>query len=121
MNGSYSPQLYSPWFLTVKQKILFILLEKGALQNSEIAKKASITEQWCSQAINALHAEGLIESELKPPRKLNKPTKKSIKIVKSLFQDFLSRKVTRRLKAEPLLGVGSQMRSPAPTATSETS
>jgi len=49
-------------FLTVKQKILVILLEKGPLQNSQIAKRAGITEQWCSEMINALQREGLIES-----------------------------------------------------------
>ncbi|MEM3696526.1 MAG: winged helix-turn-helix transcriptional regulator [Candidatus Bathyarchaeia archaeon] len=70
--------------LTVKQKILITLLENGPLQNNEIAKRAGITEQWCSQILATLHAEGLIESELKPPRKINKLTKKGAEIAKSL-------------------------------------
>ncbi|MEM3162726.1 MAG: winged helix-turn-helix transcriptional regulator [Candidatus Bathyarchaeia archaeon] len=71
-------------FLTVKQKILVILLEKGPLQNSEIAKRAGITEQWCSETINALHKEGLIESQFITPRRINKPTNKGIEIAKRL-------------------------------------
>ncbi|MEM3581433.1 MAG: winged helix-turn-helix transcriptional regulator [Candidatus Bathyarchaeia archaeon] len=59
-------------FLTVKQTILVILLEKGPLQNSEIAQKAGITEQRCSQTINTPHEEGLIESRFMTPRRINK-------------------------------------------------
>ena len=61
-------------FLTVKQKILVILLGKGSLQNSDIAKRVGLTEQWCSEMINALHAEGLIESQFITPRRINKLT-----------------------------------------------
>jgi len=71
-------------FLTVKQKILLTLLEYSQLQNNEIAKHVGITEQWCSKTLATLHMEGLIESELKPPRKINKLTKKGAEIAKSL-------------------------------------
>jgi predicted transcriptional regulator len=71
-------------FLTVKQKILVILLEKGPLQNSEIAKRAGITEQWCSEIINALHAEGLIESQFITPRRINKLTDKGVEVARRL-------------------------------------
>jgi Mn-dependent DtxR family transcriptional regulator len=71
-------------FLTVKQKILVILLEKGPLQNSEIAKRAGITEQWCSETINALQAEGLIESQFIIPRRINKLTEKGMEVAKRL-------------------------------------
>jgi predicted transcriptional regulator len=73
-------------FLTVKQKILVILLEKGPLQNSEIAKRAGITEQWCSEIINALHAEGLIESQFITPRRINKLTERGVEVAKHLKQ-----------------------------------
>jgi predicted transcriptional regulator len=71
-------------FLTVKQKILVILLEKGPLQNSQIAKRAGITEQWCSETINALHSEGLIESQIITPRRINKLTDKGVEVAKRL-------------------------------------
>ncbi|MDW8041169.1 MAG: winged helix-turn-helix transcriptional regulator [Nitrososphaerota archaeon] len=71
-------------FLTVKQKILVILLEKGPLQNSEIAKKAGITEQWCSETISALHEEGLIESQFISPRRINKLTTRGIEVARHL-------------------------------------
>ena len=71
-------------FLTVKQKILVTLLEKGPLQNSQIAKGVGITEQWCSETINALHAEGLIESQFITPRRINKLTHKGIEVAKRL-------------------------------------
>jgi len=71
-------------FLTVKQKILVILLEKGPLQNSQIAKRAGITEQWCSETINALQAEGLIESQFIIPRRINKLTEKGMEVAKRL-------------------------------------
>jgi Mn-dependent DtxR family transcriptional regulator len=67
-------------FLTIKQKILVILLEKGPLQNSEIAKRAGITEQWCSEMINVLHSEGLIESQFITPRRINKLTSKGTEV-----------------------------------------
>ncbi|MEJ5327076.1 MAG: winged helix-turn-helix transcriptional regulator [Candidatus Bathyarchaeia archaeon] len=71
-------------FLTVKQKILVILLEKGPLQNSEIAKRAGITEQWCSEMINALHSEGLIESQFIAPRRINRLTGKGVEVARRL-------------------------------------
>jgi DNA-binding Lrp family transcriptional regulator len=77
-------------FLTVKQKILVILLEKGPLQNSEIAKRAGITEQWCSEIINALHAEGLIESQFMTPRRINKLTNKGVEVAKHLKEISLN-------------------------------
>jgi len=73
-------------FLTVKQKILVILLEKGQLQNSQIAKRAGITEQWCSETINALYEEGLIESQFITPRRINKLTERGIDVAKHLKQ-----------------------------------
>ena len=73
-------------FLTVKQKILVILLEKGPLQNSQIAKRAGITEQWCSETINALYEEGLIESQIITPRRINKLTERGIDVAKHLKQ-----------------------------------
>jgi len=71
-------------FLTVKQKILITLLDNGPLQNNDISKHVGITEQWCSQTLNALHAEGMIETELIPPRKINKLTNKGAKVAKHL-------------------------------------
>jgi predicted transcriptional regulator len=71
-------------FLTIKQKILVTLLEKGPLQNSEIAKHVGITEQWCSETISALHAEGLIESQFKTPRRINKLTSRGIEVAQHL-------------------------------------
>jgi len=71
-------------FLTVKQKILITLLERGPLQNSQIAKHVGITEQWCSEMINALHAKGLIESEFIAPRRINKLTERGVEIARRL-------------------------------------
>jgi predicted transcriptional regulator len=71
-------------FLTVKQKILVTLLEKGPLQNSQIAKCVGITEQWCSETINALHAEGLIESQFITPRRINRLTERGFEVAKRL-------------------------------------
>jgi len=71
-------------FLTIKQKILITLLEKGPLQNSQIAKRVGITEQWCSEIINALHAEGLIESQFIMPRRINRLTNRGIEVAKHL-------------------------------------
>ena len=71
-------------FLTVKQKILVILLEKGSLQNSQIAKRAGITEQWCSEIINALHADGLIESQFITPRRINRLNDRGIEVARRL-------------------------------------
>jgi predicted transcriptional regulator len=71
-------------FLTVKQKILVTLLEKGPLQNSDIAKRVGITEQWCSEMINALHSEGLIESQFITPRRINKLTSKGVEVARCL-------------------------------------
>jgi DNA-binding Lrp family transcriptional regulator len=67
-------------FLTVKQKILVTLLQHGPLQNSDIAKRVGITEQWCSQTVNALHREGLIQSEYVSQRRINKLTQRGIEI-----------------------------------------
>lgn len=71
-------------FLTVKQKILIILFEKGPLQNSDIAKGVGITEQWCSEVIAALHAEGLIESQFITPRRINRLTDRGVEVAKHL-------------------------------------
>jgi DNA-binding Lrp family transcriptional regulator len=71
-------------FLTVKQKILVILLEKGPLQNSDIAKRVGITEQWCSEIINALYADGLIESEFIAPRRINRLSERGVEIARRL-------------------------------------
>jgi len=72
-------------FLTVKQKILVTLLEKGQLQNSQIAKRVGITEQWCSETINALYVEGLIESQfITPRRRINKLTERGLEVAKHL-------------------------------------
>jgi DNA-binding MarR family transcriptional regulator len=89
-------------FLTVKQKILVILLEKGPLQNSEIAKRAGITEQWCSEVINVLHAEGLIESCFMPPRRINKLTNKGTEVAKRLKEineNIINERVCARVSA----------------------
>jgi len=71
-------------FLTVKQKILITLLEKGPLQNSDIAKRVGITEQWCSEISNILDAKGLIESEFIRPRRINKLTERGVEIARRL-------------------------------------
>jgi len=71
-------------FLTVQHKILVTLLEKGPLQNSHIAKSVGITEQWCSEMINALYMEGLVESEFKHPRRISKLTEKGAEIARRL-------------------------------------
>ena len=70
--------------LYVKQKILVTLLEKGPLQNSDIAKRVGITEQWCSEMINALHEEGLIDSQFITPRRINKLSERGVEVVKRL-------------------------------------
>jgi len=83
-------------FLTVKQKILVILLEKGPLQNSQIAKRAGITEQWCSEIINDLHREGLIESQFITPRRINKLTARGFEIarcLKEIHENIITQKV----------------------------
>ncbi|MDI6905719.1 MAG: winged helix-turn-helix transcriptional regulator [Candidatus Bathyarchaeia archaeon] len=71
-------------FLTTQHRILITLLEHGPLQNSQIAKRVGITEQWCSEMVNALHAEGLIESEFKHPRRISKLTERGVEIAKHL-------------------------------------
>jgi DNA-binding MarR family transcriptional regulator len=58
--------------LTVQQRILLTLLKYGPLQNSYIAKRVGITEQHCSNIINQLSKEGLIESEFHAPRRVNR-------------------------------------------------
>jgi DNA-binding MarR family transcriptional regulator len=67
-------------FLTVQQRILLTLLKYGPLQNSQIAKRVGITEQHCSNVISQLYEEGLIESEFKPPRRINRLTGKGAEI-----------------------------------------
>ena len=71
-------------FLTVQQRILLTLLKYGPLQNSYIAKSVGITEQHCSNIVNQLSIEGLIESEFKPPRRINKLTNRGIQIARRL-------------------------------------
>jgi DNA-binding MarR family transcriptional regulator len=71
-------------FLTVQQRILLTLLKCGPLQNSYIAKRVGITEQHCSNIINQLSKEGLIESEFKPPRRINRLTDEGVEIASYL-------------------------------------
>jgi DNA-binding Lrp family transcriptional regulator len=83
-------------FLTVKQKILVTLLEHGPLQNSDIAKRVGITEQWCSQTVNALHEKGFIISEYVSQRRINKLTNRGIEIathLKEISKNVVSEKV----------------------------
>jgi predicted transcriptional regulator len=70
--------------LYVEQKILVTLLKKGALQNSDIAKRVGITEQWCSEIINTLYTDGLIDSEFVITRRINKLTDRAIAVAKHL-------------------------------------
>jgi predicted transcriptional regulator len=56
------------------------LLKYGPLQNSYIAKRVGITEQHCSNVVNQLSIEGLIESEFKPPRRINRLTDRGAEI-----------------------------------------
>jgi predicted transcriptional regulator len=87
-------------FLTVKQKILVTLLEKGPLQNSDIAKRVGITEQWCSEMINALHDEGLIESQFLTPRRINKLTNRGVEVarrLKEISENVISEKARARV------------------------
>jgi DNA-binding HxlR family transcriptional regulator len=71
-------------FLTVKQKILITLLEYGPLQNNDLSKRVGITEQWCSQTVNALYREGLIDSEFISQRRINKLTERGVEIARRL-------------------------------------
>jgi Mn-dependent DtxR family transcriptional regulator len=71
-------------FLTVKQKILITLLENGPLQNNNIAKRVGITEQWCSEVINTLYKDGLIESEFIAPRRINRLSERGVEIARRL-------------------------------------
>ena len=71
-------------FLSVQHRILVTLLKCGPLQNSEIAKRVGITEQWCSEMVNALSAKGLIESEFIPPRRINKLTERGVEVARRL-------------------------------------
>lgn len=71
-------------FLTVEHKILVALLEYGPLQNSHVAKRVGITEQWCSQIMERLHRKGLVESEFKPPRRINRLTERGVEIATRL-------------------------------------
>jgi len=69
--------------LTVEHKILVALLD-GPLQNSHVAKRVGITEQWCSQIMERLHRKGLVESEFKPPRRINRLTERGVEIATRL-------------------------------------
>lgn len=87
-------------FLTVKQKILVTLLEKGPLQNSDIAKRVGITEQWCSEMMNALLDEGLIESQFLIPRRINKLTSRGVEVarrLKEISENVISEKARARV------------------------
>jgi predicted transcriptional regulator len=81
-------------FLTVKQKILVTLLDKGPLQNSQIAKSVGITEQWCSEIVNILHAEGFIESQFITPRRINRLTDRGLEVAKCLRE--ISENITNK-------------------------
>ena len=70
--------------LTAKQRILVALLRQGSMQNSIIAKRVGVTEQWCSEMVAALEKEGLIESTFQPPRRINKLTLRGVEIAKHL-------------------------------------
>ena len=81
-------------FLTVQHKILVTLLEKGPLQNSHIAKRVGITEQWCSEMVIALYADGLIESEFIAPRRINKLTERGVEVaahLKEISENIISK------------------------------
>jgi predicted transcriptional regulator len=71
-------------FLTVRQNVLVKLLEKSPSQNNQIAKRVGITEQWCSLTVNALHVEGLVESEFMMPRRINWLTSRGVEVAKHL-------------------------------------
>jgi DNA-binding MarR family transcriptional regulator len=70
--------------LTVKQRILVTLLMHGPLQNSDVAKRVGITEQWCSDMIKALQEKGLVESEFLPPRRVNRLSRKGVEVARRL-------------------------------------
>jgi predicted transcriptional regulator len=71
-------------FLTVKQKILVTLHRHGPLQNSGIAKRVGITEQWCSKLIKTLKEEELVESELLSPKRINRLSRKGFEVATHL-------------------------------------
>jgi DNA-binding MarR family transcriptional regulator len=73
-------------FLTAKQRVLVVLYEEGPLQNSHIARKVGITEQYCSQTIKILCEEGLVETEFIHPRRISRLTAKGIEIARCLKQ-----------------------------------
>jgi Mn-dependent DtxR family transcriptional regulator len=72
--------------ITLEDQILITLLKYGPLQNSHIAKRVGITEQWCSELLARLHKKGLVESQFMAPRRINKLTEEGIKIASHLQQ-----------------------------------
>ncbi len=71
-------------FLTAKQRVLVVLLREGPLQNSHIAKKAGVTEQYCSKIVESLRLEGLLETKFAHPRHISKLTSKGVEVAKPL-------------------------------------
>jgi Mn-dependent DtxR family transcriptional regulator len=43
-----------------------------------------ITEQWCSEVINTLYKDGLIESEFIAPRRINRLSERGVEIARRL-------------------------------------
>ena len=64
------------------------------MQNSDIAKRVGITEQWCSEMVIALYADGLIESEFIAPRRINKLTERGVEVaahLKEISENIISK------------------------------
>lgn len=73
-------------FLNAKQRILVVFLEGGPSQNSEIAKRVGIIEQWCSEIIKNLEAKGLVQSQIKPPKRINRLTDRGVIVARRLME-----------------------------------
>ncbi|MGQ9848185.1 MAG: hypothetical protein ACUVQP_11900, partial [Bacteroidales bacterium] len=66
---------------------------------------------WCSETINALHAEGLIESQIITPRRINKLTSKGMEIAKHLkeINDNILANLTREAQISHRLVTTTKM------------
>lgn len=73
-------------FLTAKQRVLVVLLREGPLQNSQIAEKTGVTEQYCSRIIKFLRARGLVETDVAHPRHISKLTRQGALVAYKLAQ-----------------------------------